>query len=677
MKIKRAIISLLMLTSFLTLSSCGLISNFFGPDEDEEETTSGNPLIKTSTTTTSTDGDTTTTSVNTTTSTTTTIAQTYTLTFNPNGGSGSPIVINNKHKNEVVTLPMCTYVNSGYTFHGWYDGEQTYGAYDNYTVKGDVTFNAVWINEDSYTVTYVTGNGKNSLSNPSIYETLDNVELVDAEVPEGFNYEFAGWYTSLDFEEENKITNLYGHNGNLTLYAAYTKPLYWSDIVGTKQSDKTVVNVEYSEGVISRILNYGLFYNTQKLEVTLTNVPANIYSRINELMSSIETEVHKNYYSTSFQTQTLPGSVKLTITYNFGANGQENTVLVDNNSKQGNFINFVNKDGDHGIYNYLLSTQTLENLETSDQLYYALEKGYNFTITPGSLAEEVYTEATNILDDIIDKNMSEKDKVVAIASYLMKNVNYDHVLSETTGTAANANTYQYRGHFASGALLDGCAVCDGYAKAFTILCGLEGIKSKVSRGYLGDTDGGHAWNKVFIDADSNGTKEWYAVDVTNSEVGIGINGNTVECSNYSRILITDYDLINLNYSYRGNDLINSETSSMTNEEKWALGRDLNNIKDLADTFYDLYEDTEFTYNVAFIEHSYNFVVNSQSDLNTIVNQNESLIRSSNIFILSIETSESLTLSLNVSGYTKYTSHQLIHKADGTDIYIKLFILIKN
>ena len=68
-----------------------------------------------------------------------------------------------------------------------------------------------------------------------------------------------------------------------------------------------------------------------------------------------------------------------------------------------------------------------------------------------------------------------------------------------------------RSHGAAGPLVDGYAVCDGYSKAFDLLCYLSGIDcirvSGTSTNSSGSS-GGHAWNKVKVD----GT--WYNVDVT-------------------------------------------------------------------------------------------------------------------------------------------------------------------
>ena len=85
----------------------------------------------------------------------------------------------------------------------------------------------------------------------------------------------------------------------------------------------------------------------------------------------------------------------------------------------------------------------------------------------------------------------------AIQSALCRGVTY------TTGAP--------RAHSAAGALLDGSAVCDGYAKAFKLLCDTRDIPCVIVTGMAvqASSSEAHAWNYVQME-DGN----WYAVDVT-------------------------------------------------------------------------------------------------------------------------------------------------------------------
>lgn len=56
-----------------------------------------------------------------------------------------------------------------------------------------------------------------------------------------------------------------------------------------------------------------------------------------------------------------------------------------------------------------------------------------------------------------------------------------------------------------GALVDGKALCEGFAKAFSYLCNLAGIENVI---VTGNTSSAHMWNMVRLDGN------WYHVDVT-------------------------------------------------------------------------------------------------------------------------------------------------------------------
>ena len=73
-----------------------------------------------------------------------------------------------------------------------------------------------------------------------------------------------------------------------------------------------------------------------------------------------------------------------------------------------------------------------------------------------------------------------------------------------------------RPHCAAGALIDGRAVCDGYAKAFYLLCEREGIPCVIVAGVAKQNGKSepHAWNYVQME---DGL--WYGVDTTWDDVG--------------------------------------------------------------------------------------------------------------------------------------------------------------
>ena len=98
------------------------------------------------------------------------------------------------------------------------------------------------------------------------------------------------------------------------------------------------------------------------------------------------------------------------------------------------------------------------------------------------------------------KDMTELQKALALHDWLVINCQYDVTVSRPNA------------HTAYGAIVEGYAVCDGYAKAYNDLLGRVGVTATIVEGrkplHLGDNPQPHAWSCVTID----GKK--YHVDVT-------------------------------------------------------------------------------------------------------------------------------------------------------------------
>lgn len=100
---------------------------------------------------------------------------------------------------------------------------------------------------------------------------------------------------------------------------------------------------------------------------------------------------------------------------------------------------------------------------------------------------------------------------------------YDYVVAATTYDdeaaaridAGSPKEYVAASQEAYGALVDGSAVCTGYAHAFAAMAQQAGLDDVVVTGLAWDglTNGGHAWNKVRIDG------QWLAVDATWGDQG--------------------------------------------------------------------------------------------------------------------------------------------------------------
>ncbi len=175
----------------------------------------------------------------------------------------------------------------------------------------------------------------------------------------------------------------------------------------------------------------------------------------------------------------------------------------------------------------------------SDELYFIIESGFRPIIEDvSSPAGRMYNKAKDVLRRIIDDSMSDYDKVHAITDYLNGEVTYDYAVakyeSELLGSAAYSSVYPFNSFFLEGVFDDGVAVCNGLAKAFVVLCGIEGIRSVKIQGYTSplSKSGRHAWNKASVGG------EWYGIDTTWDNVQAEIDGVKTRLASHTYAFLT-------------------------------------------------------------------------------------------------------------------------------------------
>jgi len=186
--------------------------------------------------------------------------------------------------------------------------------------------------------------------------------------------------------------------------------------------------------------------------------------------------------------------------------------------------------------NYIFAIDTQESVDvtTTEQLFMALQynRKPNF-VGDCEVAKAVYENARLVLRQICSDAMNEYEKTLQIYNFLTKRIVYNN--NAEIGNASNQITLEdgsvtLRGNikdfYLEGVLYNAAsenglftsvdqfvgqtAVCDGLAKAFVVLCSIEGIDSiKVKNST-------HAWNKVYLDLENDGItgKQWYAIDLT-------------------------------------------------------------------------------------------------------------------------------------------------------------------
>lgn len=219
---------------------------------------------------------------------------------------------------------------------------------------------------------------------------------------------------------------------------------------------------------------------------------------------------------------------------------------------------------------YIDSVKETMSVSTSNMLYKAVAWGYK-PVFMGSQAEnlkQIYDNAKDALSYIVSDEMSEYEKVHAIYDYIIYNVRYDHDCANAEDKYVSGNLslnekMKYYGYYLEGIFLnkfykkDMHAVCDGKSKAFVLMCGIEGIAAVRISGKAssdGKNFGGHAWNKVLLDLNGTGDKEWYFVDTTWGDVG----DNSNEFLSHAYFLLSDDEVKNTHVENPGHDYPKAE-----------------------------------------------------------------------------------------------------------------------
>ena len=219
---------------------------------------------------------------------------------------------------------------------------------------------------------------------------------------------------------------------------------------------------------------------------------------------------------------------------------------------------------------YIDGVKETMSVSTSNMLYKAVAWGYK-PVFMGSQADnlqQIYDNAKDALSYIVSDEMSEYEKVHAIYDYIIYNVRYDHDCANAEDKYVSGNLslnekMKYYGYYLEGIFLDKFykkdmhAVCDGKSKAFVLMCGIEGITAVRISGEAssdGKNFGGHAWNKVLLDLNGTGDKEWYFVDTTWGDVG----DDSKEFLSHAYFLLSDDEVKNTHVEKQGHDYPKAE-----------------------------------------------------------------------------------------------------------------------
>lgn len=207
-------------------------------------------------------------------------------------------------------------------------------------------------------------------------------------------------------------------------------------------------------------------------------------------------------------------------------------------------------------YSFSIDAKEKVDVTTTEQLFMVVQYGKapNF-VGSCEVAQTVYNNCRSTLNSIISNNMTYYEKVVAIYNWLIANVEYNEVfaqlmqtntkLSDTIKLDSNILMGNCKYNYLEGVFYDvsdRSATADGFAKAFVLMCRMEGIEAIKVNGASGSY--GHFWNKVNLQTPNTEEKAWYAVDIAYGFRTLAIDTVDYIVPTHKYFLVQDSYLIN-------------------------------------------------------------------------------------------------------------------------------------
>lgn len=253
-------------------------------------------------------------------------------------------------------------------------------------------------------------------------------------------------------------------------------------------------NMYPAQGLYSELKYY-------PVEVEEGTVAAEYLSVYRALLGAQKAFCPSGYYAYNLQSNS-DGSYEVTVMLPIGSTEVLTTEPIA--VEKGTSYNYSKTPYGSGNEEFAIDIRREMRVSTSEQLYYAAEKGYR----PVFASDEVlnlYNKALAIINSVIGKEMTDLEKALAFFDYLTLNVVYDKNLAALG--EENGDLHRYAGFKLEGVFNYSQAVCDGISKAYVLLCAIEGIPCVRVTGLVNGA--AHAWNKVLLDG------QWYVVDATN------------------------------------------------------------------------------------------------------------------------------------------------------------------
>lgn len=200
---------------------------------------------------------------------------TYSITYNntKDRPNSNPI----EYNIESDTITLANLSATGYTFDGWFNGENKVTEIASGTF-GNITLTAKWTAIE-YSINYIYDDTKGDLPNGETlkvkYTIEDNFDFVTLE-SKTVGYSFSGWYTEKVVGTGTKVDGVaLGTTGNITVYGQWGADIYtitYHNVDGVTNTNATTYTIESEDFTITNLSKVGYTFEGWYSNNELTTV---------------------------------------------------------------------------------------------------------------------------------------------------------------------------------------------------------------------------------------------------------------------------------------------------------------------------------------------------------------------------------------------------------------------
>lgn len=223
----------------------------------------------------------------------------------------------------------------------------------------------------------------------------------------------------------------------------------------------------------------------------------------------------------------------INILYTFLNNGEDDFYFYCDYENCINDINYLNNSNEminlsNYIHPYNSYRQATVTSNSFNKIEVIIEKSYK-----NDVIKDTNQKVDEIMKEILNDNMTDKEKIIAIHNYIVETTTYD-----TEYLDANLEDIDNPSHKAIGPLYYHKALCGGYTDAMALFLN----KLKIPNYRISSES--HIWNYVYLD------NNWYHIDLTWDDP-ITDDGSNLVLDNF--LLITTEQLENYHTGYHNYD----------------------------------------------------------------------------------------------------------------------------